>query len=170
MAGRLDWQDTNIRTIHCPDHTVVDALCELVMNSMDAAPGNPELSLLQGYPSVLRVEDSGPGMTLDSFGVGASGGDEKVVERFGLGLKDALSVLIREGPGGPNGAHVTITSSLGDYKFDLRPTRVSESGAETIWVRGTPLHTSAHPVPVSDHLTSHSYLGAPLQCPCKPSQ
>eukprot|EP00055_Hartaetosiga_balthica_P015223 m.88462 g.88462 ORF g.88462 m.88462 type:complete len:291 (-) comp8810_c0_seq3:1410-2282(-) len=108
-----EWMDLNLSTELCPHLSVNDALCELVMNAIDAAPDKvPEFSALDSSTIVLR--DQGEGLRLESFTVGRTVGD-KVVGRFGVGLKDAVAVLMR------NKAQIEIDSHLGSYRFEVKP-------------------------------------------------
>lgn len=117
------WIDLNLATNHCPDASLVDALSELVMNAIDAAPGKtPKLDVEDG---TVVLEDEGPGLRLASFVVGGTTGENKVIGRFGLGLKDAIAVLMR------NQVKIEIRSKLGGYHFDER---VGQCGTETIHV------------------------------------
>lgn len=119
------WIDLNLATNHCPDASLVDALSELVMNAIDAAPDKtPKLDVEVGTGTVV-LEDEGPGLRLASFVVGGTVGENKVIGRFGLGLKDAIAVLMR------NQVKIEIKSKLGGYHFDEQPGRC---GTKTIHV------------------------------------
>lgn len=120
-----EWKDLNVSVGLAPHLDVCDALCELVMNSCDAAPTS-----VPGYStedcSTVVLHDQGPGLPLESFTVGRTHGDDKVVGRFGLGLKDAVAVLMR------HGARVDIVSKQGSYGFMVR---TGALGTETIHVQ-----------------------------------
>lgn len=120
-----EWKDLNVSLGLCPHLSVNDALCELVMNALDAAPTSVPEFATQG-PSTVVLRDQGPGLALESFTVGRTHGDGKVVGRFGLGLKDAVAVLMR------NHARVEIASQLGSYCFEVRQGAL---GTQTIHVR-----------------------------------
>ena len=121
-------KDLNLRITHHPDGNVEDALTELVMNAIDATHKTPSDATSSpepkwklyvvggdktsvGVPS-LCLEDEGAGIVPDSFVFGPRiKEDTKLHGRFGLGLKDAVAVLMREG------FTLKIQSTVFDYEF-----------------------------------------------------
>ena len=111
--------DLNFTRGHARDTTVEAALCELVANGFDAnaAAGvtAPPAFGLDGSATVF-IRDVGAGIDAKSFVVGR--GTEAVAHntlgQFGLGLKDAIATLMR------NGACVIIKSALGSATFEER--------------------------------------------------
>ena len=103
------------------------------MNALDAArPGEiPTLDPPAAPGSPVVLEDAGPGLLLDSFVVGGTSGGDKVIGRFGLGLKDAIPVLMRSA----QGAAVRIDSRRGGYDFAVRE---GVCNAATVHVRERP--------------------------------
>lgn len=120
--------DLNFTRNHARDTTVEAALCELVANGFDAnasagVKAPPDVAL-DGSATVF-IRDVGAGIARKSFVVGR--GTEAVAHntlgQFGLGLKDAIATLMR------NGARVTIESALGSAIFDER---MGSNGVVTI--------------------------------------
>eukprot|EP00049_Salpingoeca_infusionum_P013503 m.252102 g.252102 ORF g.252102 m.252102 type:complete len:665 (+) comp15468_c0_seq3:137-2131(+) len=117
-------QDLNIATSHCPHLKSIDALRELVMNAIDADTRyQPQLN---ASANTIKLSDQGPGLKPDSFIVGHTSGETKKAGRFGLGLKDAIAVLLRDK------ADIKIESSQGDYSFAVRSTSTTPSQTPTI--------------------------------------
>eukprot|EP00656_Telonema_subtile_P038769 TRINITY_DN43953_c0_g1_i1.p1 TRINITY_DN43953_c0_g1~~TRINITY_DN43953_c0_g1_i1.p1 ORF type:complete len:586 (+),score=49.60 TRINITY_DN43953_c0_g1_i1:95-1852(+) len=126
----------NITVNHCPDGTLVDALSELLTNAFDAnaASGCSDLPELKQSKSTIEIADAGTGLSRGSFVIGRNTQEsvQPTVERFGrfgLGLKDAVAVLIR------SGYHVLIHSQAGDCSFFVQASGI---GVHTIWVRFLP--------------------------------
>lgn len=123
-----EWKDLNVSMDLAPHLEPCDALRELVMNAFDAVPDGVPMFSAEDSSTVV-LQDQGPGLTLKSFTVGGTHGDMKVVGRFGLGLKDAVAVLMR------HQAKVEIISQLGSYDFEVR---MGKLGTETIHVQCGP--------------------------------
>jgi hypothetical protein len=89
--------DLSITKWYCKHASVEDAICELLMNALDADPNATFSSSGQG---TLSVCDGGRGLELGHF---VMGHDEEEVQRehgrFGIGLKDAIAVLFRKSSG-----------------------------------------------------------------------
>lgn len=130
--------DLNITIHHCPDGTPADAVAELVTNAFDAnaALGLDCDPLLEGSGAgtAIEIRDVGRGLDKSSFaigrhGEGAADNTQKRFGRFGLGLKDAIAVLVRFG------FQITIHSQVSDFEFFVRSGGLAVS---TIWARVLP--------------------------------
>jgi hypothetical protein len=117
------------------NHTVEDAIGELVMNAIDV--GRKSTFTAPGRQTV-EVVDEGKGLGPDAFLFG-EGSEDKVYGRFGLGLKDAVCHSPSKAPG--------IVSSQGTFTF-----REQESGKGSRTVHF--LHTvPIQPAPVGTRIT-----------------
>jgi hypothetical protein len=113
-------------------------VAELVTNAFDAnaALGLDCDPLLEGSGAgtVIEIRDVGRGLDKSSFaigrhGEGAADNTQKRFGRFGLGLKDAIAVLVRFG------FQITIHSQVSDFEFFVRSGGLAVS---TIWARVLP--------------------------------
>ena len=129
-------EDLNFTINHAKDVTIAVALRELITNAADADNGKmPESKVLSesGDSTLVTITDKGRGLTRDAFVFG--GGDQRN-GRHGLGLKDALAVLLRRG------VIVTIASAGHDFSFDIegpqeRVFLIRTAAREGSWASGT---------------------------------
>ena len=131
-AAVLDWKERDlcIRLNHHLDGTAEDALAELVMNAIDATHAKTttspppyrikvaktsECGAKSASSVCLSLDDDGDGTGIQPknflFGPEKKNNPGKLHGRFGLGLKDALAVLMRE-------YEVRIFSLNYDYEFE----------------------------------------------------
>eukprot|EP00056_Hartaetosiga_gracilis_P005419 m.84490 g.84490 ORF g.84490 m.84490 type:complete len:610 (+) comp12158_c0_seq1:172-2001(+) len=105
------------------------------MNAIDAGGSKEVPTLTVEGPGTVVLEDRGNGkLCLESFVMGRSIGNAKKVGQFGVGLKDAVAVFMR------NGAKVSISSSVGG-DFDFKVAK-GDFECETIHVKNTQPSTS----------------------------
>jgi DNA topoisomerase VI subunit B len=98
------------------------AIVELLANALDANEANgvkarPELTIVEstsGSGVTIRVEDQGRGIEPPAFVLGGGEGRTSARGMFGIGLKDAIAVLVA------NSLHVAIKSMTWDYRFELK--------------------------------------------------
>ncbi|EDQ84334.1 uncharacterized protein MONBRDRAFT_39312 [Monosiga brevicollis MX1] len=118
------WIDLNLSKDHAREHPLENAICELVANALDASEKKPQFRAVAA--NKIELEDQGPGLSLDAWVVGRS---SKAMGHFGLGLKDAMAILMREK------VQVQIESSKGNYHFKEKR---GQTLVETIHVQQTP--------------------------------
>lgn len=147
-----EWQDLNVAVGMSPHLTIEDALNELVMNAVDAnramdnvSPPAPDLRVIS--PSTVELRDQGSGLAPESFVLGYTEGEGKASGRFGIGLKDAVAVLMREQ------AEVKIDSASGSYRFEAR---MGKRKVETIHVQNLRARGQGTCITVSKLPTSSS--------------
>ena len=109
------WKDLNVSTNNAPLTTDAMALCELIANAFDAN----RVARIDAAPVIRKddngdvvIEDRGNGIEQNAFVVGRfRQKSPSELGTFGLGLKDALAVIMR------GGATVVITSRHGLFTF-----------------------------------------------------
>ena len=140
VALEPEWIDLNFGKFSALQSDVTRALCELVSNALDAhqAAGVTVMPELRVEGQDVIISDRGRGLVLSNFAIGrpsAAALPSSSLGQFGLGLKDAVAVLLRER------ATVTIASSHGDFDFSERE---GKCNASTIHVRCKPRDPATH--------------------------